>query len=92
MVQERSNRKKLKGVVISDKMQKTAIIAVERKFRHPIYKKVVRVRKKYKAHNEENAAHIGDMVEMMETRPLSREKRWRIINIIKKAVGVVEVK
>jgi small subunit ribosomal protein S17 len=92
MAAERGNRKVLKGVVVSDKMQKTAVVSVERKFRHPVYKKVIRIRKKYKAHNEENKAHIGDSVEMMETKPMSREKRWRIIKIIKKAAITVETK
>ncbi len=92
MAADRGKRKVLKGVVVSDKMQKTAVVAVERKFRHPVYKKVVRLRKKYKAHNEENAAHIGDTVEMMETKPMSREKRWRITKIIKKAAMAVEIK
>lgn len=91
MEEERGKRKVLKGKVISDKMKKTAIIEVERKFRHPIYKKVVREKKKYKVDNPENAARIGDFVEITETRPLSKEKRWRISKIILKAKGTGEI-
>lgn len=91
MEQNRGKRKVLKGVVKSDKMQKTVIVVVERKFRHPVYKKVVRVKKKYKVHSPDNSAHAGDLVEMMETKPLSKEKRWRITRIIQKAKGTVEI-
>lgn len=83
---ERGKRKVLTGLVISDKMQKTAIVEVERKYRHPMYKKVVRAKKKYKVHNPENTAHMDDFVEIMETRPLSKEKRWRLVRIIQKAI------
>lgn len=92
MEEKRSKRKVLKGKVISDKMQKTAIVVVERKFRHPTYKKVVREKKKYKVDNPENSARIGDIVEITETRPLSKEKRWRVSKIIQKAKGTEEIK
>lgn len=85
---ERGKRKVLKGLVISDKMQKTAIVEVERKYRHPMYKKVVRAKKNYKVHNPDQpglTAHMDDFVEIMETRPLSKEKRWRLVKVIRKA-------
>lgn len=85
---ERGKRKVRKGRVVSDKMQKTVIVEVERRFRHPLYKKVVRARKKFMAHNPEKpelTAHMGDLVEIMETRPLSKNKRWRVVRIIEKA-------
>ncbi len=82
---ERSERKTLVGIVVSDKMQKTVVVAVERLVTHPLYGRRVRRTKRYKAHDESGLAHVGDRVEMMETRPLSREKRWRITSILKKA-------
>lgn len=85
----RSNRKILKGKVISDKMQKTAVVEVERKYRHPVYKKVVRDQTRYKADNPDNKARVDDFVEIMETRPLSKDKRWRIINIIQKSANSI---
>lgn len=92
---ERGKRKVLTGLVISDKMQKTAIVEVERKYRHPMYKKVVRAKKKYKVHNPDQpglTARMGDFVEIMETRPLSKEKRWRLVKVIRKAKGGEETK
>lgn len=91
MEEQRGKRKVLKGKVIGDKMQKTAIIEVERTFRHPKYKKVVREKKKYKVDNPENTARIGDFVEIMETRALSKEKRWRVSKIVQKAKGIEEM-
>lgn len=88
MAEEKRSRKVLKGVVKSDKMQKTVIVQVERKFRHPVYRKVIKTRKKYKVHSPENAAHTGDIVEIVETRPISKEKCWRVAKIIQKAQGV----
>jgi len=82
---ERNNRKERKGVVVSDKQDKTITIAVERRTQHPKYKRVVKKTKKYKAHDEENVCNEGDIVRIMETRPLSKTKRWRLIEIIEKA-------
>lgn len=85
MVSKRGGRKVRRGIVISDKMDKTVVVKVERKFRHPVYTKIVRDKTNFKVHDPENTAHIGDMVEIMETRPLSREKRWRLVKIIGKS-------
>lgn len=82
---ERGNRKVRYGVVVSDKMEKTVTIAVENHFRHPLYGKITTTTKKYKAHDEKNACAIGDKVKMMETRPISKNKRWRVVEIIDKA-------
>jgi small subunit ribosomal protein S17 len=71
--------------VVSDKMDKTVVVAVENKVKHPLYGKIIKKTEKYKAHDESNACGIGDVVEIMETRPLSKEKRWRIMGIIEKA-------
>ena len=79
-----SRRKIREGLVVSDKMDKTVVVAVETKKVHPLYKKAVKVTKKYKAHDENNDCKIGDTVKIIETRPLSREKRWRVIEIISK--------
>jgi len=72
------------GLVVSDKMDKTVVVAVETRRIHPLYKKAIRVTKKYKAHDENNACKIGDTVKIIETRPLSKEKRWRVIEIMSK--------
>ncbi len=82
---ERANRKSLVGVVKSDKMDKTIVVQVEERKKHKLYKKIMTRTTSFKAHDEENSAHIGDTVEIMETRPLSREKRWRLVEILKKA-------
>jgi small subunit ribosomal protein S17 len=81
----RGFRKTREGLVVSDKMDKTVVVAVEDRFKHPMYGKVVRRTSKLKAHDEENAAAVGDRVLLMETRPLSATKRWRIASIIEKA-------
>jgi small subunit ribosomal protein S17 len=73
------------GVVVSDKMDKTVVVQVERLVKHPVYKKYVRRRKKFMVHDEENAARIGDRVLIVEVRPLSRQKRWRLRQIIERA-------
>ena len=73
------------GVVVSDKMDKTAVVAVERMVRHPAYKRIIRRTSKFMAHDESNSAQVGDHVEIVETRPLSKNKRWRIARIISKA-------
>jgi small subunit ribosomal protein S17 len=78
-------RKSREGVVISDAMQKTRVVRIERVFRHPRYQRVIRMSKKLKAHDEANESHVGDRVLIEETRPLSREKRWRIRSILAKA-------
>jgi small subunit ribosomal protein S17 len=78
-------RKSREGVVVSDAMQKTRVVRIERVFRHPRYQRVVRVSKKLKAHDEANESHVGDRVVIEETRPLSKEKRWRIRSILVKA-------
>lgn len=77
-------RKVREGLVVSDKMDKTVVVAVETRKVHPLYKKAIRVTKKYKAHDENNDCKIGDKVKIVETRPLSREKRWRVTEIISK--------
>ena len=82
---ERNLRKSRVGIVVSDKMENTIVVAVEVKYKHPLYKKTVRVTNKYKVHDEENAARIGDTVEITETRPLSKDKRWRLVEILARA-------
>jgi small subunit ribosomal protein S17 len=78
----RERRKVLVGRVTSDKMNKTVVVAVERTVRHPLYGKVLRRVKKYKAHDEQNECQVGDRVRIIESRPLSRHKRWRVIEIL----------
>lgn len=87
----KERRKQLTGHVISDKMDKTVVVQVERLSRHPRYGKVLRVRKKYKAHDERNDCHIGDLVRIVESRPLSREKRWRVEEIVKHVEAMPEI-
>lgn len=82
---ERRSRKVRIGKVVSDKMDKTIVVAVERSMRHPLYGKTIRKTKKYKVHDEGNECRIGDKVKIMETRPLSKEKRWRLVEILEKA-------
>ena len=83
---ERSNRKVYRGTVVSDKMDKTITVIVETKKTHPLYGKRVKYSKKFKAHDENNEARMGDKVEIMETRPLSATKRFRLVEIVEKAV------
>ena len=83
---ERGLRKKKIGRVVSDKMDKTVVVAVETSVRHKVYKKTVKRTYKLKAHDEENACKVGDKVKVMETRPLSKDKRWRVVEIVEKAV------
>ena len=80
-----SSRKTRVGKVVSDKMDKTIVVAIEDRVQHPLYKKIVKRTTKFKAHDEENACSTGDKVKVMETRPLSRDKRWRLVEIIEKA-------
>lgn len=75
------------GRVVSDRMDRTVVVVVQSLRMHSLYAKVVRRRKKYKAHDEERAAHVGDMVRIEETRPLSREKRWRVVEVVARAKG-----
>ncbi len=82
---ERGKRKTISGVVSSDKMDKTVIVMVNRLVRHPVYQKYIRKRTKVKAHDEKNECHIGDKVLLVETRPLSKEKRWRVKEILERA-------
>jgi small subunit ribosomal protein S17 len=78
-------RKTREGVVVSDAMQKTRVVKIERVYRHPRYQRVIRMSKKLKAHDEANQSHVGDRVIIEETRPLSKEKRWRIRSIVTRA-------
>jgi small subunit ribosomal protein S17 len=82
---ERNLRKTRTGRVVSDKMDKTIVVAVEDHVRHPLYKKIVKRTYKLKAHDENNECNIGDTVKVMETRPLSKDKRWRLVEIIERA-------
>lgn len=81
----RNRRKVREGLVVSDKMEKTVVVAVQRITRHPLYQRVIRRTKKYKAHDETNECRVGDRVRIMETRPISREKRWRVAEILERA-------
>ena len=83
--QVRDNRKQKQGVIVSNKMQKTVVVKVDRKFRHPQYDKVVVRSKKYYAHDESGLLQMGDVVSIMETRPLSKLKRWRVTEVVQKA-------
>ena len=82
---ERSLRKTRVGKVVSDKMDKTVVVAIVDNVKHPLYKKIIKRTVKMKAHDEKNECRIGDRVEIMETRPLSKDKRWRVTNLIEKA-------
>lgn len=82
---ERPQRKVRRGYVVSDKMQKTIVVELEERYKHSLYGKVLRRSKKVKAHDEAETAHVGDLVEIMETRPLSATKRWRLVSILEKA-------
>ena len=82
---ERNQRKVRVGTVVSDKMDKTIVVAVENRIRHPRYKKIIKRTYKLKAHDENNECGVGDTVRVMETRPLSKEKRWRLVSIMEKA-------
>ncbi|EOS27092.1 MAG: 30S ribosomal protein S17 [Lachnospiraceae bacterium] len=84
-MEERNLRKTRTGVVVSDKMNKTIVVAVRDNVRHPLYNKIVKKTYKLKAHDENNECKIGDTVKVMETRPLSKDKRWRLVEIIERA-------
>ncbi len=85
-VAERRNRKRMVGTVVSDKMDKTVIVVVNRLVQHPVYKKYIRRRSKYKAHDQDNKVKIGDTVEIVQSRPLSKTKHWRVSRIISQQV------
>lgn len=85
-MEERNLRKVMVGTVISDKMDKTVVVAVKTNVKHDVYGKIVKRTYKLKAHDEENKCQIGDTVKVMETRPLSKDKRWRVVEILEKAV------
>ncbi len=82
---ERNSRKERVGIVVSDKMDKTIVVAVENRYKHPLYKKTVSATKKYKVHDENNECGIGDTVRIAETRKLSKDKNWRLLEIVEKA-------
>ena len=84
-MEERNLRKTMTGTVVSDKMDKTVVVAVETSVRHDVYGKTVKRTYKLKAHDDNNECHVGDKVEVMETRPLSKDKRWRVVEITEKA-------
>ncbi|MBO6302405.1 MAG: 30S ribosomal protein S17 [Ruminiclostridium sp.] len=84
-MEERNLRKTRVGEVVSNKMDKTIVVAIKDNVRHPLYKKIIKRTIKLKAHDEENTCNIGDTVEIMETRPLSKDKRWRLVNVIERA-------
>lgn len=77
-----ANKKTMTGVVVSNKMDKTVVVRVERKFSHPVFKKVVKTTKKYKVHDEKNECLEGDFIRIQEARPLSKQKRWRLLDVI----------
>jgi len=81
----RNARKTRTGLVVSDKMDKTVVVAIERRVPHPIYGKMITRTKRLKAHDEENSAKVGDTVRIVETRPLSKDKRWRVVEIVNRA-------
>jgi small subunit ribosomal protein S17 len=82
---ERNARKSRTGLVVSDKMEKTVVVAIERRVPHPVYGKMVTRTKRLKAHDEDNSAKVGDTVRIVETRPLSKDKRWRVVEIMNRA-------
>ena len=89
---DRANKKTMTGVVVSNKMDKTVVIKVERRFSHPVFKKVVKTTKKYKVHDEKNECLEGDFIRIQETRPLSKEKRWRLLGIISRDKSLMSEK
>jgi small subunit ribosomal protein S17 len=84
-MEERNQRKVRQGIVVSDKMEKTVVVAVQNLVQHPLYGRTVKRTSKFKAHDENNECRVGDTVRIMETRPLSAEKRWRVVEIVKRA-------
>ncbi|MDE2039733.1 MAG: 30S ribosomal protein S17 [Elusimicrobia bacterium] len=90
--QRRHPRKTMEGVVVSDKMNKTRIVSVERAFRHPFYEKIIKKRSRFAVHDEANDSREGDVVEIMSTRPVSKSKRWRLVRVVKSMPRVAEAK
>ncbi len=88
MTTERGNKKTRVGIVVSDKMDKTVVVKVDQLIKHPVYKKYIKRRVTYKAHDEQNSCTVGDKILIVETRPLSRDKRWRVREILEKHVTV----
>ena len=86
MAEERGRRQTTVGIVVSDKMQKTVVVEIARLVRHLGYSRMVRRKTRVKAHDEQGACHVGDTVSLMETRPLSKDKRWRVVEVLQKAV------
>ncbi|MEO8149087.1 MAG: 30S ribosomal protein S17 [Bacteroidia bacterium] len=82
---ERGLRKEKTGLVTSDKMEKSIVVSIERRIKHPIYGKFIKKTNKFMAHDEKNEAHVGDTVRIMETRPLSKNKNWRLVTVVEKA-------
>ena len=89
---DQANKKTMTGVVVSSKMDKTVVVKVERRFAHPVFKKVVKTTKKYKAHDEKNECMEGDFIRIQETRPLSKEKRWRLLGVVAREKTLVSEK
>ena len=89
---DQANKKIMTGVVVSNKMDKTVVIKVERRFSHPVFKKVVKTTKKYKVHDEKNECLEGDFIRIQETRPLSKEKRWRLLSVISRDKSLISEK
>ncbi len=85
-MEQRAIRKTRTGKVVSDKMDKTIVVAIETRVKHPLYKKIIKRTYKLKAHDENNECNIGDRVKVMETRPISRDKRWRLVEVVEKAL------
>ena len=90
--EDRNARKTMEGVVVSDKMNKTRIVTVQRSFRHPFYEKIMKKSSRFAVHDETNDSHEGDLVEIMSTRPISKSKRWRLVRVVKAAPKVAEAK
>ena len=86
---DQANKKTMTGVVVSSKMDKTVVVKVERKFAHPVFKKVVKTTKKYKVHDEKNECVEGDFIRIQESRPLSKEKRWRLLGVVVRPKSLV---
>ncbi len=84
-MEKKRNKKNLQGLVVSDKMDKTVVVTVQRSTQHPLYKKIVRRDKRYKAHDERNECRMGDTVKIMECRPFSRDKHFRVVQIVERA-------
>ena len=89
---DQANKKTMTGVVVSNKMDKTVVVKVERRFSHPVFKKIVKTTKKYKVHDEKNECLEGDFIRIQETRPLSKEKRWRLLGIISRDKSLMSEK